>query len=426
MTEPTVSRFPTTGYDNDTTLLGDQIDQRNFTLLTGVDDSIQTIEISGSIDDVDVPCYIFFADGNDEIIHCVSKSGTNFTSVDRGARGSTAQSHSAGASMYLIVSGQQVNMFRNAILAGQAYFGLVGVDASKSGSPAVNEVYVATDTDKVYVCLTAGVWTSVGGSIDHGDLLGLLDDDHSQYHITSRALTWHNAVVSGGGHVSGGDTHDHGYSYVGGVGRVSNGTTRSSTPTYAREIYYETDTEDLYISKNNSAPSDWIKIVGAPTGAIVAFTEAIITSEYSGACPSGWTRFTALDGRLAKGAPTGVTSPLNTGGGDTHTHDYTDILQHTHSVTSKAASLATESSHSHSIAIQGAGAPDGLAQATSQSDGNYNTESDGSHSHTFDIDLHSSNATKRTSDDAAGVATGTTETGDSWPPFQEIIWCQKD
>jgi len=36
-----------------------------------------------------------------------------------------------------------------------------GLDASKSATPAVKDVYLATDTNKLYVCYTAGVWTDV-------------------------------------------------------------------------------------------------------------------------------------------------------------------------------------------------------------------------------------------------------------------------
>lgn len=49
--------------------------------------------------------------------------------------------------------------------------------------------------------------TSSIGVTDHGALTGLADDDHTQYHNDSRALTWHGAFAST--HVTGGDAHDH-------------------------------------------------------------------------------------------------------------------------------------------------------------------------------------------------------------------------
>jgi len=42
---------------------------------------------------------------------------------------------------------------------------------------------------------------------DHGDLTGLGDDDHTQYHNDARALTWHSSLS--GAHVTNGDSHDH-------------------------------------------------------------------------------------------------------------------------------------------------------------------------------------------------------------------------
>ncbi len=38
-----------------------------------------------------------------------------------------------------------------------------GAAAAKPGSPAVGDIYVETDTSKVYACYSAGSWTEVGG-----------------------------------------------------------------------------------------------------------------------------------------------------------------------------------------------------------------------------------------------------------------------
>ena len=38
-----------------------------------------------------------------------------------------------------------------------------GTAAAKPGSPAVGDIYIETDTSKVYACYSAGVWTEVGG-----------------------------------------------------------------------------------------------------------------------------------------------------------------------------------------------------------------------------------------------------------------------
>ena len=44
------------------------------------------------------------------------------------------------------------------------------------------------DEDKNYVFTT--VWIKLGSTVDHGNLIGLSDDDHLQYHTDARALTW--------------------------------------------------------------------------------------------------------------------------------------------------------------------------------------------------------------------------------------------
>ncbi len=44
------------------------------------------------------------------------------------------------------------------------------------------------DEDTNYVFTTS--WVKLGSTVDHGNLLGLSDDDHSQYHTDARAVTW--------------------------------------------------------------------------------------------------------------------------------------------------------------------------------------------------------------------------------------------
>ena len=160
MAEPTGTKMPT-AYDDDSVLLGDAIDQRSFTLASNITDVVTTIPTIDNLGDVDVPLYLHFVD-TDEIVFAEGISGSSFTPCVRGARGSANVSHTAGEAINLVLSGAQVNMFREAVIAGEKYQGLVGLDASKVASPAVNAVYFATDTLKLYVALAAGVWTWVG------------------------------------------------------------------------------------------------------------------------------------------------------------------------------------------------------------------------------------------------------------------------
>lgn len=54
-----------------------------------------------------------------------------------------------------------------------------------------NEGFAAwvEDEDKLYV-YNGAAWVTFGSTVDHGNLSGLGDDDHTQYHNDSRALTW--------------------------------------------------------------------------------------------------------------------------------------------------------------------------------------------------------------------------------------------
>lgn len=430
MAEPSGSSMPSS-YDDENTLFGEIFDQRNFTLASGISNSATDLPLIENVGDMTPPFYVIFSTGTNagEIIYVegFSDSNTHFNPVIRGRRGTSGQTHDAGDQMAMILSGMQMMQFRDAVIAGQKYQGLVGTDAAKSGSPAVNEVYYASDTDKIYVCLTAGAWTWVGNRDDHADLDDLTASAaHSQYHEDADALTWHNGLS--GGHVTGGDTHDHGEAATDGAARVQSGLAASKpgTPTYNQHIYYATDTDELWISKGTAGPSDWIKITGAPTGTIVAFFEADITTLYGGACPTGWTRYTALDAKFPKGAPTGVVSPLNSGGNLTHTHTYTEIPEHTHTVLAQGPTATNNpGTHSHSIKKQGSSGGASLGLANNQSVTTGGTQTAGAHNHSMDIPQHDTNLTKRTSDDASGGASGTTEAVNNEPPYQEMIFCQK-
>ncbi len=428
MAEPTGSLMPT-AYDDDSSLLGDLIDQRNFELESNISDTDATIPILGNLGDIDFPVYVTFVTTG-EIFYCEAAAGDNksFVSCVRGVRGTLAQSHTTGDSMFLSLSGQHLNLLRDSTITSQQYLGLVGTDAGKSGTPDVNKVYVATDTEKVYIATLEDTWEWSGNREDHADLDDLTDvDAHPLYHDDARALTWHNGLT--GGHVVDGDTHDHGSDTILGAGRVQAGVSasRSGTPTYEREIYYETDNGLLFISKGTSGPSDWVRITGAPAGGIVAFLEADITALYGGACPTGWSRFTALDDRFARGAPTGVTSPLNTGGSSgTHTHTYTGVATHVHTVPPVVMTTTTDGAHAHSIPISGSGGSSALGKRAASAGGFETVALAGFHSHTMTIPSHPSSATKRSSDDAFGGSPVTTGTAGNMPSFQEVIFCEKD
>ncbi|MCK5062755.1 MAG: hypothetical protein KAR23_02400 [Candidatus Aenigmarchaeota archaeon] len=103
----------------------------------------------------------------------------------------------------------------------------------------------------------------------------------------------------------------------------------------------------LVLDAGGKIPLSALPSVSIPAGMIAMFNTS---------CPSGWTRFSALDGRVTKGA----VAYGGIGGSDTHTHSY------------------------------------GTRRATC-----------------------SGGTCHYTSATSVGV-------GDSWPPYLEVIWCQKD
>jgi hypothetical protein len=419
-----------TAYDDDSSLLGDLIDQRNFELQSTINDTVTTIPVLGNLGDIDFPVYVTFVTTG-EIFYCEAAAGDNesFVSCVRGVRGTAAQSHTIGEPMFLPFSGQHLNTLKDATIAAQQYLGLVGTDAGKAATPDQNKVYVATDTEKVYLATVEDTWEWSGNRDDHADLDDFIDPDaHTQYHTVGRALTWHDGLT--GGHVIDGDSHDHGISTTLGAGRVQAGVSasRSGTPTYEREIYYETDNGLLYISKGSSGPSDWVRIVGAPAGTIVAYLEADITTLYSGTCPPGWSRFTALDSRFARGAQSGQSPGGSGGSGGNHTHDYTGVAEHTHTVPPVLTVTTTDGDHAHSLPTQGeGGGPAFRYQSASKATwDDTDVANAGLHLHSMTIPAHGSSATKRSSDGAPGVSNPTTDGASNLPSYQEVIFCEKD
>lgn len=67
---------------------------------------------------------------------------------------------------------------------------LAGVDAQKSGSPSVGDVYIATDTYIVYFCFVAGFWV--------GTRMGFFDDLADGFYITGGDPDTREFTVTGG------------------------------------------------------------------------------------------------------------------------------------------------------------------------------------------------------------------------------------
>ena len=89
-----------------------------------------------------------------------------------------------------------------------------------------------------------------------------------------------------------------------------------------------------------------------------------------------------------------------TGGAKTHTHDYTQVVQHTHTIT------ITDPKHQH-----------GMAEGQTDGAGTFMDRSNAASATTAVTDLASTGITASSADPAGSVATGTTASGSSLPPF---------
>jgi hypothetical protein len=99
-------------------------------------------------------------------------------------------------------------------------------------------------------------------------------------------------------------------------------------------------------SANTVARSDHTHPNGIPTGMIAFF---------AGACPSGWSEYTGLQGRALVGMPDGGTlegvvgSPL----GDQGTRAITSVPAHTHAVDPPNTGTSNDGGHGHSVSDPG-------------------------------------------------------------------------
>jgi len=131
-----------------------------------------------------------------------------------------------------------------------------------------------------------------------------------------------------------------------------------------------TPTEKLEVNGN-------IKISGTLIGPAIAFIPSGMIAMFDGSCPAGWTRFSALDGRV----PRGAASYGGTGGSDNHSH------HHHHSYSGHTSTL-------HGSMAAGMGG--GRASAVP-------------HSHSY-----------------SGTTSTDTTSASSWPPYLNVVWCRRN
>lgn len=168
------------------------------------------------------------------------------------------------------------------------------------------------------------------------------------------------------------------------------------------------------LTSDADGDASWTTPSTVPSGMIALFDAS---------CPSGWTRFAALDSRF----PRGATTYGATGGADSHGH--TGIADTTgsgggHSHTFGPVTSSTDGSHTHTgttdvfTASMSVTVPGGASAASSHTHG-FTTGSSGSHTHTV---------SGSTASQANHTHSYTPDVNDSGnlPPYINVIYCKKD
>jgi hypothetical protein len=409
MQEPSASNLPS-AYDDDSTLFGALVNHKVFTVKYQVDVETLQLVVNEDASMMDAPLYLTFQGGE---IWFVGAGGiaqntegewvftleTHFT--QRAMHGSPLQPHVMGEKVYVGMLSQHVIMAKRVLQAAQKYRFLVGTEADRATTtPEVGERYLCSDSKRIYYCLTAGVWTWINRT-HHADLDGLEDNDHPQYAQLADLQGWHGTS----GHITNGDDHDHTSPGEGvAIERIRSSTyVAMGAPVTVCDVCFVTDVDGgtLYISFDGVT---WEKLSGIPSGAIAMFATV---------CPSGWTRYTALDDRFPmSGAAAGAV-----GGNNSHTHSYTDMPTHTHTITGTTVTSEDKGSHTHSINT-GTALSGGSDMTKTYGNSTWGTSSGGSHTHGVSIGARTTDTTGGTaSTDAPNVAL---------PPYQEVVFCKKN
>lgn len=107
-----------------------------------MDASTTTVSVSEDISGVNVPCYLLVGT---ELMWATAKSSGNFTTVDRGAGGTSTATHSSNDSVYVVYAANLFNQLKRAILAIEGYL----IDAPTEKTVSSGELTVTSSRHKV-------------------------------------------------------------------------------------------------------------------------------------------------------------------------------------------------------------------------------------------------------------------------------------
>jgi hypothetical protein len=206
-------------------------------------------------------------------------------------------------------------------------------------------------------------------------------------------------------------------------------------------IFYDWDSS-YYLNADSTSRLNSLITVGSITLGGVArssWPDAIpsgLIAMFAGSCPSGWSEFTSMRNRFPRGDSNGVYTG-STGGSDTHSHTYNDVISHSHSASSgnnnadhtHGGTTSTTGSHAHSTPVfTRAGGDEGgrLTEGDDQGAGSkVLMDAAGNHAHTFSSGGTSASHQHSVTVNAAGVGTGTTNSPSALPQYLDVIYCQK-
>jgi hypothetical protein len=140
MAETTTSNYPA-ALDNNTSLLGDQVNQKSLTLGEAHTNSVTTITMNATVSGVNYPGYILI---DSEVIHYTAISGATLTTCTRGANGTSAATHANEATVYFVPVANWANQLKRAIVATETE---LGTDPAGSLQDVKTRLAVALNND---------------------------------------------------------------------------------------------------------------------------------------------------------------------------------------------------------------------------------------------------------------------------------------
>lgn len=379
--------------------------------ITDATDEMTFNEVA-EVGNLNTPTYLTFSledtAGDFEIVKITGTATGGVCTVERGVLSSTAMTHLDDAQAVQDPVSVHFASIRTLLLGIEKYHGLVGPATGLPGTCSPGESYMDTDNDALYYAVATDTWREVN-ELDHSTLesSSLDDDDHAHYHNDARKLTWHTALsgihITAAAHVHDG-TGTEGLP----VARFEHGleSARPGTPSYDGQVYYATDTGDLWVGNSSS----WVKYSVMPTETIIMFETD---------CPQGWSEATAFQDKIPRGAPTGVYTGFSDSGSVNHDHDMPDVVNHTHTIQSQTGiSLQSGGNHSHSKSHMGGG---GIVGTTFyEGSASYHDLWFGHSDHTHSVTFPAHD----TDDEGSNPATSDVDT--NWPPWVKLVFCEKD